>query len=84
MNVYQATVCLLFNEFASLTYTEIKQKSTVAEEFLKPALLYLCNPKVKLLLKEIPKANFEPNEKISVNLKFSNNQLRLSLIPQAI
>jgi hypothetical protein len=39
---------------------------------LKPALLYLCNPKVKLLNKEKNKAEFEKDEKISVNLKFTN------------
>lgn len=82
MNVFQATVCLLFNDFAELSYNTIKEKTNIHEDQLKPALLYLCNPKVKLLNKEKNKAEFEKDEKISVNLKFTNAQLRLQLLPQ--
>lgn len=52
MNVFQATVCLLFNDFAELSYNTIKEKTNIPEAQLLPALVYLCNPKTKLLNKE--------------------------------
>lgn len=50
-------------------------------EFLTPALLNLCAPKLKILQKEVNKPKFELNEKIQVNLKFSNPNIRVNFIP---
>ncbi len=52
------------------------------EVYLKPALIYLCNPKQKILLKEnMKEPKFEPDEKFSVFLDFKNANLRVSFIP---
>ena len=47
------------------------------------SLLKLCAPKTQVLLKhnlKVPK--FTPDEKIKLNEKFQNNNIRLQLIPQ--
>jgi len=43
----------------------------------------LCNPKTKILNKAMPKLpTFEdPNELISVNLDFKNDNIKLMLVP---
>ena len=52
------------------------------DEFLKPAIIHLCNPKVRVLDKAIKKPTLDdPNEKIKINLKFTNNNIRVNLIP---
>jgi hypothetical protein len=81
VNLFQATVCLLFNDCAELSYQSIKEKTNIHEDWLKLALIYLCNPKVRLLNKEKNKIEFEKDEKISVNLNFTNTKLRLHLLP---
>ena len=42
----------------------------------------MCDPKVKLLLKEIRKPIFNDTEKIKVNPAFKSNSIRVNLIPQ--
>lgn len=53
-------------------------------EQFKPAMMKLCEPKVQVLSKEIKKPVFEKTEKIKVNPKFAQNNIRLNLIPQKI
>jgi hypothetical protein len=49
---------------------------------LNNALVFLCNPKQRLLNKEnMKKPQFVPTEKISVNLEFSNNNIRVTFVP---
>lgn len=46
------------------------------------AMMKLCNPKTKILKKEVAKPSFDdPNELISVNLDFKNDNIKLVLIP---
>lgn len=81
-NVFQATVLCFFNDDDELTVAEIKEKSNVPDEFLKPAVIHLCNPKVRVLDKQIKKPTLDDlNEKIKINTKFSNNNIRVNLIP---
>ena len=47
-------------------------------------MMRLCEPKVKLLIKEVNKPVFGENEKIKVNLKFQSNSIRCNLIPQRV
>jgi hypothetical protein len=43
----------------------------------------LCNPKTMVLAKEIKKPTFDnAKEKISLNKKFENSNIRLNLVPQ--
>ena len=85
MNCYQAVVLFLFNKHNTLTYDEVKNHSSIPEAELNNALLYLCNPNQKILDKEnMKKAKFEPNEKINVNLGFSNKNIRVTFLPQKI
>ena len=49
---------------------------------MKPALIHLCNPKVRVLDKAVKKPTLDdPNEKIKINLKFNSNNIRVNLIP---
>jgi hypothetical protein len=42
----------------------------------------MCNPKVKLLIKEKKNPKFEDkNEKFTINTNFANQAVRMSLIP---
>ena len=41
----------------------------------------LCNPKIKLLLKQNPKPVFTPDEQFRCNMKFENNNIRFNLVP---
>ena len=80
--MFQATFLCLFNDTDEMTVQAIKEKSNVPDEFLKPALIHLCNPKVRVLDKQIKKPTLDdPNEKIRINLKFTNNNIRVNLIP---
>ena len=47
-------------------------------------MMSFCNPKVKLLLKEISKPVFGENEKIKINPAFTSNSIRCNLIPQKV
>ena len=45
-------------------------------------MLQLCNPKNKVLNKEIKKPSLDkPGEKISINLAFKNNDIRVNVMP---
>ena len=45
-------------------------------------MLKMCNPKIKIILKEKPgKPSFEPHEKMKLNMDFSNNSIRFNLVP---
>lgn len=82
VNVFQAALLALFNEETVLTCAKMKQKSAVSEEKFKDAMMKLCDPKLKLLLKEVNKPVFGETEKIRVNDRFKNNNIRLNLVPQ--
>ena len=45
-------------------------------------MMRFCDPKVKLLLKEVNKPVFGEHEKIKVNPKFASNTIKSNLIPQ--
>ena len=82
VNCYQAVVLCLFNKHNTLTYDEVKNHSAIPESELNNALLYLCNPKQKILDKEnMKKPQFAPTEKVSVNTGFSNNNIRVQFVP---
>jgi hypothetical protein len=51
-NCYQAVVLCLYNKYDSLTYNDIKEYSSIPESELNAALIFLCNPKQKILDKE--------------------------------
>jgi hypothetical protein len=54
----------------------------LSKEDMDEACLKLCNPKTTMLLKENKKSpKFLPNEKIKVNDKFENNNIRINMIP---
>ncbi len=44
----------------------------------------LCEPKIKVLLKEVNKPVFGDSEKIKVNEKFAQQSIRCNLIPQKV
>lgn len=66
-NCYQAVILCLFNKYDTLTYTEIKEYGSIPDTELGQAMIFLCNPKQKLLEKENnKKPTFLPNEKVTV------------------
>ena len=50
-------------------------------EAFKAAMMRLCDPKVKLLKKEVNKPVFGDNEKININPAFASNSIRVNFIP---
>ena len=83
VNVYQAVILSLFNEHQSLTFSEIKEKCQLEQQDMMDALLKLCSPNSKVLLKDNQKKpQFEPSENIQVNDKFQSNSIRVNLVPQ--
>lgn len=49
---------------------------------MKPAIIFLCNPKVRVLDKQIKKPTLDnPDELISFNPKFNNPNIRVNVIP---
>ena len=61
---------LLFNDHKVLTYKQIQELTKLNKQELDTSLLKLCNPKIKVLLKENPKPVFDANEKFELNTKF--------------
>ena len=60
----------------------MKDRCQISDTDLKDALLKLCSPKLKLLLKEDQKKpQFAQNEKIKVNERFESNNLRVNFVP---
>ena len=51
-NCYQAVILCLFNKYQTVTYSQLKEYTSIPEADLGNALLYLCNPKQKILDKE--------------------------------
>ena len=51
------------------------------EENFKAAMMRMCDPKVRLLNKEIKKPIFNDNEKISVNAAYKSPSIKVNLIP---
>ena len=47
-------------------------------------MMRFCDPKIKVLIKEIKKPVFGPDEKISANDGFASNAIRVNLIPQKV
>ena len=80
-NVFQCTILSLFNFTKQLTVREISSKSGIDMKSLTPHLIALCNPKHKILKKEVNKPTLTAEEKIEVNSEFKNNNVRISLIP---
>ena len=45
-------------------------------------MMQFCNPKIQLLKKEIKKPIFKDDEKISINLTYKSNSIRVNLVPK--
>ena len=74
----------MYNDVDVMTVQELKEKTNITDDFLKPALIQLCNPKVRVLDKAVKKPTFDdPNEQIKLNMKFTSNNIRVNLIPVA-
>ena len=83
MTVFQATICDAFNKNETCTVQELQNMTGIEEEKdFKRHLLSLCHPKFKVLNKQKKNPKFDdPNEKISINLKFSNAKIRVDVKP---
>ena len=81
VNVFQAAILCLFNNGDNITCQQIKDTTHMPEENFKAGMMRMCDPKIKLLKKEVNKPVFNPNEKININPAFKSQNIRLSLIP---
>jgi len=71
--VYQITVLSLFNDVTIHTYKEIADKTEISKDLLDTALVALCKPGVKILLKEINKQTFDSDaETFTLNMEFKS------------
>ena len=69
-NVYQAAILCLFNQDNEVTCADIKKRTAISDEQFKPAMMKFCDPKIKVLLKQVNKPVFGEDEKIKPNPKF--------------
>lgn len=83
VNVFQATVLSLFNDYDELTVKECKEKTQISDKNFSESILKLCNPKSKIISKERPKVPKldDPNEKLRINMDFQSNLIKQKLIP---
>jgi hypothetical protein len=73
---------MLYNEKDSWTYSELSQKTLVEKGRLDSALLMLCNPRMKLLEKQLNKPSFDnPDETVKLNLKWTSQNILVKLVP---
>ena len=84
VSVAQSACLLLFDQqnTDTLTIAELLQGTNLTEDSFKSAMLNLCKPKVKLLLKEVQKPVFtNKDERISINRAFQNQKRLIPLLP---
>jgi hypothetical protein len=62
--VFQAAILCLFNQEDILTCAQIKQLTSMPDEQFKSAMMKLCDPKIKVLLKKVNKPVFGLDEPI--------------------
>ena len=63
----------------------LQDLTQLAHHDLKAALIHLCKPKVRLLMKQAKGPTFDDkNELIKLNFKFQNTAKRLVLLPQIL
>ena len=67
-----------------MTCSQIRQRTGLGQEQFRAAMMRFCDPKIKVLLKEVNKPVFGEHEKIKVNPKFASNSIRCNLIPQKV
>lgn len=83
INVYQACILCLFNQGGvnEITCSDIKSQTNMPEENFKASMMKLCDPKIKVLSKEVNKPVFREDEKIKVNEKFNSKMIKMNIIP---
>jgi hypothetical protein len=81
MNVFQTTIISLFNEREEWTVKDLRDKTQIPNTNFNGGLLQLCNPKFKVLNKEIKKPTLGEMEKISINKAFKNANIRVIVMP---
>ena len=82
VNCYQAAILGLFNQDDTLTCAKIKDLAQVPADAFKDAMMQLCNPKIMVLKKEIKKPIFKDDEKITLNMTYKSNSIRVNLVPK--
>lgn len=73
VNVAQSACLLLFDQLNTdtLTIAQLLQGTNLTETSFKSAMVHLCKPKVKLLIKEMQKPVFtNKDELITINRAF--------------
>lgn len=84
VNTFQTAILTMYNRPGNdeFTFAAIQDQTQIPDKQLQAALISMCNPKVKLLIKEKKNPKFEDkNEKFTINTNFANQAVRMSLIP---
>ena len=83
-NCYQAIILMLFNNYDELTFTQVKEMTNIEEREIVNALIFLCNPKKKIIDKEnAKKPEFLPQTKLKVTIDFINSNTRVVFLPKS-
>jgi cullin 1 len=79
MAVFQAIILLLFNDTASVTLTEMAERSGLEMDEVKRVVHSFCHQRVKVLVRENESKALAPEDSISVNEEFSSAQKKMKL-----
>ena len=75
----------MFNDANMINVGQLKSTTTMPKENFREGMMQLCNPKIKVLIKQFNKPDFSKDEEeIKVNPKFAQNNIRINLIPQRV
>ena len=62
---------------------ELKRMTEMPNDMFAACMRRICDPKVKLLLKQVNKPTFDKaDEQVKVNPKFASPNIRVNLVPQ--
>jgi len=83
LNVYQASVLMLYNNAESYTFQQLIDHTKLPADILMKQLLTVTNPKMgKLLIKgNIKTPKFTPDEIVQINKAFASTSLRVNMQP---
>jgi len=80
VSIHQAVVLLCFNESTTLTFKELRERTSIEEGELGRTLLSLCgSPQVRILIKDPVGKKFEASDKFTVNLNFKHKLVRIKI-----
>jgi hypothetical protein len=81
VTVAQSSILYLFNQQQEYNCKTLRDLTGLTPEVFKQCVMQLCNPKIKFLNYSGKKPVFEDNDTISVNKKYTSQNIRVDLRP---